>query len=304
MDYNQMMNSEQEVRSLQPIGKNQQPDTIDLMDLAMNLLTHWWQILLAAVLCGAITFGYTYYRVVPQYRATAKIFVASSSSASALLTSSDLSWGNNTKADYAELLKCRPLLEQVAENLNLSRSASQLSRMITIGKQTDTRILTISVTSPYPAEAADIANELAKQSRTFMPEALKLEAPSFYETALVPSNKYTPDYSENTIMGALAGAAACAGFFVVLFLLNDSVTTPDDLLKYTGVQPLATIPEVETVGSKGYGKRYGKRYGYGRKGKKKDQPIMEMEDDSGEKLEALLNQKIRETEQKKDGDSK
>lgn len=302
MDYNQMMNSEREALAVNPARKAQQEETIDLLELLMTLMAHWWQILLAAVLCGAIAFGYTYYRVVPQYRATSKIFVASSSSASALLTSSDLNWGNNTKADYAELLKSRPLLEQVAENLNLSRNAAQLAKMITIGVQTDTRILTISVTSPYPAEAADIANELAKQSRVFMPEALKLEAPSFYETALVPADKFSPSYSRNTMLGAIAGAALCAAVYVLLFLLNDSVTTPDDLLKYTGFQPLATIPEVETVTSKGYGKRYGK--GYGRKGRKKEQPIMEMEDDSDEKLEALLNEKIRETEQKKDGDSK
>lgn len=302
MEYNQMMNSEQEAHAVNPVRKAQQEETIDLLELLMTLMAHWWQILLAAVLCGAIAFGYTYYRVVPQYRATSKIFVASSSSASALLTSSDLTWGTNTKADYAQLLKSRPLLEQVAENLNLSRDAAQLAKMITIGVQTDTRILSISVTSPYPAEAADIANELAKQSRVFMPEALKLEAPSFYETALVPTDKFSPSYSRNTMLGAVAGAALCVAVYVLLFLLNDSVTTPDDLLKYTGFQPLATIPEVETVTSKGYGKRYGK--GYGRKGRKKEQPIMEMEDDSGEKLEALLNEKIRETEQKKDGDSK
>ncbi len=123
-----------------------------------------------------------------------------------------------------------------------------------------------------------------------MPEALKLEAPSFYETALVPSNKFSPSYTKNTMMGALAGGALCAGFFTLLFLINDSITTPDDMLKYTGFQPLTTIYEIESANS--------------RKGKKKEQPSMAADDESGKQLEALLNQKIRESEQTKDGDSK
>lgn len=295
MDYNQMTNSEQEARSLQPARKSApQSSEIDVMELFMTVLTHWWQILLAAVLCGALTFGYTYYRIIPMYRATSKIFIASSSSASALLTSSDLSWGNNTKGDYSQLLKSRALLEQVAENLGSSRSASQLAGMISIGTQTDTHILTISVTSPYPTEAADIANELAKQCRTFLPEVMKLEAPSFYESALVPANKISPSYTRNTLMGAMVGAVICGGFFILLVLLNDSITTPDDLLKYTGGQPLATIPEVETVNTKNTHK----------KSRKKEQPMPVSEDDSGTKLEELLTKKIRENEAGMGGDSK
>lgn len=295
MDYNHMTNSEQEVRSLQPARKSApQSSSIDVMELVMTVLTHWWQILLAAVLCGALTFGYTYYRVVPMYRATSKMFIASTSSASALLTSSDLSWGSNTKGDYSALLKSRALLEQVAQSLGGSRSAGQLAGMISIGTQADTHILTISVTSPYPTEAADIANELAKQCRTFLPEVMKMEAPSFYESALVPSNKISPNYTSQTMMGAMVGAVICAGFFILLALLNDSITTPDDLLKYTGGQPLATIPEVETVNTKNTHK----------KSKKKEQPMTAAEDESGIKLEELLTKKIRENEAGRGGDSK
>lgn len=296
MDNYQFSNPEQNSRSLQLTNRGQnQTESIDLLELMMTLLNHWWQILLAAVLCGALTFGYTYYRIIPMYRATSKIFIASSSSASALLTSSDLSWGNNTKGDYSQLLKSRALLEQVAENLGSSRSASQLAGMISIGTQTDTHILTISVTSPYPTEAADIANELAKQCRTFLPEVMKLEAPSFYESALVPANKISPSYTRNTMMGALVGVVLCGGFYVLLFLLNDSITNPDDVLKYVGMQPLATIPEVETVASKNGHK----------KGKKKDNIEIETDGgESGEMLEALLTQKIHENEQQKGGASK
>ncbi len=255
----------------------QQAMSIDVMELVMNLLTHWWKILLAGILCGAMAFVYTYTQITPTYSATAKMFVTSSSSASALLTASDLSWGSTFKADYGALLKSRALMEQVAENLSYPRSVGELTRMVSIGEQKETRILTVTATSPYPAEAADIANEVARQSRIFLPEVMKLEAPSFYEPALVPTNKDGPNYSNNTLVGAIAGAALCAVFYILLFILTDSVTTPDDVLK------------------KGQ-----------RKKKKKKSEVEEKddEDDSGLKLEALLNQKIREDEQKQGGASR
>ncbi len=273
----------------------QQANSVDVLELWINLLTHWWKILLAGVLCGAMAFIYTYTQITPTYSATAKMFVTSSSSASALLTASDLTWGSNFKADYGALLQSRALMEQVAENLSYPRSADELAYMVSIGEQKDTRILSITVTSPYPVEAADIANEVARQSRIFLPEVMKLEAPSFYEAAVVPTNKNGPNYSNNTLMGAIAGVVLCAGCYVLLFIMNDSVTTPDDVMKYTGVQPLATIPEVENADKKVKRKK---------KKKKNDYEEKTDQDDSGIMLEQLLNQKIREDEQNWGGNSK
>ena len=44
------------------------------------------------------------------------------------------------------------------------------------------------------------------------------------------------------MLGGMLGAVICCGILLVRYLLNDTFLTPDDLVKYLGVQPLATIP--------------------------------------------------------------
>ena len=47
------------------------------------------------------------------------------------------------------------------------------------------------------------------------------------------------------MLGGMLGAVICCGILLVRYLLNDTFMTPDDLVKYLGVQPLATIPEAD-----------------------------------------------------------
>lgn len=275
---------EKDYQASQQIGaRSQQEDTIDIVEMVYMLLAHWWQIILAAVLCGVLTFAYTFYQVTPQYRTTAKMFLASTSSASTLLSLTDIQWATNTKSDYQELLKSRPLLESVIESLDLQRTSQDIARMITITNPDNTRILYVTVTSPYPDEAADIANELVNQARTYLPEIMKMDAPSFYESALVPVNKYSPSYSRNTLLGAVGGAALVCAVLIAGFLLNDRMVTPDDVVKYLGIQPLASIPEAEEE-NKSSKKKPAKE--------KKEQS--KPEKDPGEQLEQMLKEQITE----------
>lgn len=232
-------------QGVDPRKAKPQGNEIDVIELFYVLLSHWWQIILAAVLGGILAFGYTNYYVTPTYSTTAKMFVVSdSSNVNSLLTASDLAYGNTIKEDLRSLLVSRELLQRVIDNLHLTRSPGQLAGMISVGSPTNTHIVTVTVTSPYPDEAADVANELIVQCRTYLPEVMRIAPPSFYERALVPTYKNGPNYSRNTMMGAMMGAAVVCGIVVLLFVLNDRVTTPDDLERYLGVQPLATVPEV------------------------------------------------------------
>lgn len=226
-------------------GVNQrtpQQESVDLMEIAFVLLQRLWLIILCAAIGAASFFSYTYLRVAPTYTTTAKMYVVSASNNS-VVNLSDLQLGTNLKADYQQLLKSRPLLEDVIASLNLPVSADDLSKMISIGNPADTRILTVTVTSTSPQQAADIANELANQAKVFLPAVMKMEEPSIYEYALVPTFKSGPDYTRSTLMGALVGGALSAGIVILIHMMNDTLVTPDDVRNYLGITPLATIAE-------------------------------------------------------------
>ena len=223
-------------------------DTIDLVEVFYLFWGHLWQIILCLILGAAVAFSYTYFLVTPLYQATAKIYIVSASNDS-VVDLSDLQIGASLTADYQELLLSRPLLQDVINNLSLNMDYKALEGMISITNTTDTRILKILVTSPDPQESADIANELVNQANIYLPNIMETDTPNLVESAIAPTSKSSPSYSKNTMLGGLAGAVLCCAVLLVRFLMNDTFVTPDDIAKYFGVQPLATIPESDLASS-------------------------------------------------------
>lgn len=222
--------------------RKQQEEEIDLVDLFYLLWGHLVQIIVCVIVGGAAAFAYTYFLVTPLYQATAKVYVVSSSSNS-IVNLSDLQLGTQLTADYEELLLSRPLLEDVIDALGLDTSAGELNSSVSIGNPEDTRILTITVTYPEPELAAEIANEIAEQAVVYLPRVMESPAPHVYEEAVTPARKVSPSYTRNTMLAAVVLAAAYCGILVVRYLMDDSFKTPEDLNRYLGIQPLATVPE-------------------------------------------------------------
>ena len=173
-----------------------------------------------------------------------------SASNNSIVNLTDLQIGTQLTADYQELMLSRPLLESVIDNLDLEMTVSALEGEISVTNTNDTRIMTVTVTDADPEQAADIANEVIRQAKIYLPKIMETETPNVVEDAVVPTHRSSPSYSKNTVLGALVGAVLCCAVYVVQFLLNDTFETPDDIAKYFGTQPLATIPEGDGVNEK------------------------------------------------------
>ncbi|MBQ3461179.1 MAG: hypothetical protein IJH14_10965 [Solobacterium sp.] len=220
---------------------NTTEEEIDLVEIFYLLWNNFLKILLCFVLGAVIAFGYSFFLITPMYKATAKMYI--NSSTKSVVDMADLQISSNLRSDYKELITSRELLETVIKSLRLEYEPSDLNKMIAVGNPTDTRIITVTVTSASPQEAADVANELVNKSKVYLPEIMKSEEPVVYESALVPVRKSSPSYSRNTLLGGLVGAFLFCAYLIVKHLMNDTIVTPDDAMKYLGVQPLAVIPE-------------------------------------------------------------
>lgn len=233
-------------------GHTENEMEIDLVDLFYFLWGHFWQILICLVLGALIALGITKFLITPMYEATSSIYIVSASNNS-VVNLTDLQIGAQLTADYQELMLSRPLLEDVIDNLDLKNakgneamSVKTLRSMVEITNASDTRILKITVTSSDPQESADIANELVNQACIYLPQIMETEEPNLVEEAIEPTEKSSPSYTKNTLIGGFLAACLCCAVLIVRYLLNDTFMTPDDIAKVFGVQPLATIPEAET----------------------------------------------------------
>ena len=223
-------------------ANNTADSEIDLVEVFYLFLDNIGKIILCMILGGVLAFSYTKLFVKPTYSASSKIYVVSASNNS-VIDLSDLQVGSQLTSDYQELLKSRPVLQDVIKNLDLDISYQDLGKQISISNTTDTRILTIDVTTNDPQLSANIANEVVNQAIIYLPKVMETEEPNIVESAVPPEQKAGPSYSKNTLLGILAGGVIMCGILLIQFLMNDTIGTPDDVEKYYGVQPLATIPE-------------------------------------------------------------
>lgn len=115
--------------------------------------------------------------------------------------------------------------------------------MVSIDEVDNTRILIITVTSTDPVEAKDIANALADKAVTYLPKLMEITAPNVAEEAIEPQVQSSPSLAKNAVLGGLLALIAVIGILTVLFVVDDTVKSSEDIEKLIGVMPLTVIPE-------------------------------------------------------------
>ena len=115
---------------------------IDLLELMAYYRERIVWIILG-FLTGAVIAGLiTYYLITPNYTATSKMYMVSSSSQS-VIDLTDLNIGQSLSKDYVELLKTRPIVEGVIEEQGLDYDYTELVSMLSMSTISDTRIIAI-----------------------------------------------------------------------------------------------------------------------------------------------------------------
>ena len=118
----------------------------------------------------------------------------------------------------------------------------ELAEMITTETPTDTRIMSISVTDDDPKEAKQIADTLRKSVSVQITEIMNADSVNTVEEGNLPTSPSSPNVKKNMMLGALLGLVISMGFVVLIFILDDTVKTPDDVEKYLGLNVLTSIP--------------------------------------------------------------
>ena len=182
--------------------------------------------IISAFIIGAVGMGLiTYSFITPKYEANSKIYMVSASS------------------DYAELLKTRPIFEDVIKNLELDYTYEELLEMVTITTVNDTRILQVTVESPDAEEAMRVANELADQSVSKLPDLMDTSTPNIAEYAIKAENPSSPSYTINIMAGALVLMLLVLAVLTFNYVTDDTFKSAEDVESAFGIMPLTVIPE-------------------------------------------------------------
>lgn len=216
---------------------------IDLLELLMVMKKHLSAILLAGIVGLVIMFAYTSFLVTPLYSASSMMYVMPDNSNSMnSSTLSDMQVGQQLTSDYSSMIKSRSFMEDVIKKLNLTIDYQQLLEKVEVTNPTSSRILQVTVNDPNPQTAADIANEMASVAESKLKEITGMQAIKIYEEAAVPDRPSSPNMKKNCALGLLAGIVLTMAVITILYLLDDTIKTEDDIEKYLGMTTLAVLP--------------------------------------------------------------
>lgn len=213
---------------------------IDLRELFYLLKTRLWIILLAAVILASGAGLASSFLLTPMYQSTAKLYILTKSTS--ITSLADIQLGTQLTQDYMVLIKSRPVVTKIIENLELDMGYEALVSIITISNPSNTRILEIQAEYPDAYMAKQIVDEFAQVSRTQIAKIMDTAEPTVVEDGYVSVYPTSPNIKKNIIIAGLAGVFLSAGIIIVLYLMDDTIKTSEDVEKYLGLTTLGLIP--------------------------------------------------------------
>ncbi len=217
---------------------------LDLFDLLRYILRKY-KIIAAVGLIGFLTSAfYAVFMTTPIYEATAQLYVVNSQDS--VVNLADLQIGTYLTSDYKLVFDTWEVNRMVIENLNLPYSVNTLRGMTQVSNPSGTRALLITVSSTKPAEAAQIANEMAEVARKYISDTMLTEMPSLFSSALEPVAPVKPQKKRIIAVGTLVAMMLAVWGVLIAYVRDDKIKTGADVAKYTGTMPLAVIPLTNT----------------------------------------------------------
>lgn len=254
---------------------------IDLVELLGVILHNLWIIIVSGVIVAAVALLVSYFIITPKYESVTKIYVISKTNADTM-TYSDLQAGSTLTKDYKELVKSRPVLEEVLAETGIDVELKNLEAQITVEVPQDTRIVSITVEDKDPYEARIIADSVRIAASKHIQEVMDTEAVNVVEEASLPIEKSSPSIRKNIVIGYAVGLFLAIAIVIINYIMDDTIKTPDDVEKFLGVSVLGSIPYSENdLSDKAEMERYEKKKKQRKKKQKeekvfgKDEPMSE-----------------------------
>lgn len=226
--------------------ENQNELEIDLLDLLYYLKKKLAIIVAVVTVCAAIGMAFTMFFMEPEYTATTRMYVLNRSSDTSL-SSSDYSVSNYMVNDYSVLITGKNVTQKVIRDLGLDMTVKQLTNKISVSSISNTRVLQIQVVDTDPQRAADIANAVRETASAQIKEIMAVDAVNLVYEAEKPTGKSGPSLVKNTVLAAMLGMVAVIGVLVVIYVLDDTIRTEEDVERYLGLSVLGVLPQSSEI---------------------------------------------------------
>ncbi len=232
--------------NIMPTNVNNDEMTIDLVDLLKHILKNLKLIIFLAILFGAIGFGYTKFMVAPTYTASTSIFLTPQVSESGSLDYNSQMSNSKLVSNVVNLLTQNNIMSEVAKNVGL-KSADEVRNAITVENESNTEVITITVTTTDPKLSKQIANNTVTTFINRMQKNLNVRNIEIVDKAKLSYIPSGPNTGKNTILVGFGGLVLGLAYTVIQMLLDNRLRSKEDAEKYLGYPVFCVIPDLGNV---------------------------------------------------------
>lgn len=194
-----------------------------------------------------------------EYTTTSQLFATYNDSSDGTANSSEQNSGSSyimsQIKSYLALTTTQSVLQPVIDHLGLHTTVGQLKGQISVTNPTNTAFVNISVTDGDPAQAANIANAVAKSLSSVVENTLYASGSrssvklSVVQPATVPSSPSSPKWKLNILIGIVGGLVL--GVFAALLkdVLSKRIQDGDEVGEFIDAPIIGRIAEEEVLNS-------------------------------------------------------
>ncbi|MFV9426233.1 polysaccharide biosynthesis tyrosine autokinase [Microbacterium sp. S1037] len=220
---------------------------MELSDHIRTLRKNWLLIVALTFLGLAVVAGYTLTRT-PIYESSSTVFVSTQAGSTAAELQQGSSFAQARINTYVGLATMPVVLDPVITELGLPTSSDSLASSVKAAAGLNSTLITITVSNPSAARAAEIANAVADSLATKVPQLepeagdgtspVRLSRVKDAQPAAQPSS---PNIVLNLTLGTLIGLAVGLGTAALRSRLDNRVRTPRDAEQITGAPGIGAI---------------------------------------------------------------
>ena len=208
-----------------------------LRDIVKVLLDRMKIIVLFPVVFVIIAAYFSYTAQTPVYTAQTSLYLLE---ADASASTTQIAYIEKMTENYRQLAMTSHVMEAAAKAMNVSSLADCT---ITVTANAAAHMMTVTVTAPNPATAANTANVYSECAIAYISQKMSANNISILEAAVPPSSPSGPSYKRPVLLAGAVGIILGLAVAFVLELSRRTVKTEADITEDYNLPVLAEIPE-------------------------------------------------------------
>lgn len=226
------------------VEKKSDETVIDLRQLWGLLRKNIVSLVVWMLVGGVLAFLVSFVFMTPKYSATTDILVnqkADNAQMQFNAQQADLQAINTYKDVLKKDVILSPVLKQIRQKDNYNGNLSQLQSSISIENQTNSQVLSVTVTDKNAYTAADVANTIGNVFSKKIKKMMKIDNVTVVTKAVADTKPVSPNKKLNILIGLVAGLIIGIAIVVMRSLFDTTVKDENFLTEELGLVSLGAV---------------------------------------------------------------